>query len=150
MLRVFLASPRFAARRRPRSCTARSSSSWLGRQREAIRRPCSSASSTSLPRRLGAWHLVDYKTNQVTPRTLAKVAADYEMQMLLYALAAETTLGVAPVELVLHFLRGGLEYSFPWDSPRRPASASSSTRRCRPATPGSLGSHNERRDQGRQ
>jgi ATP-dependent helicase/nuclease subunit A len=64
----------------------------------------------------GAWHLVDYKTNQVTPRTLAKVAADYEMQMLLYALAAETTLGVAPVELVLHFLRGGLEYCFPWDS----------------------------------
>jgi ATP-dependent helicase/nuclease subunit A len=64
----------------------------------------------------GAWHLVDYKTNQVAPRTLGKVAADYEMQMLLYALAAEMTLGVAPVELVLHFLRGGLEHAFPWDA----------------------------------
>ena len=61
----------------------------------------------------GGWHVLDYKTNRgVTPQTLADVAAPYEMQMLVYALAAERILGGPPVELVLHFLRPGLEYEF--------------------------------------
>ena len=38
----------------------------------------------------GQWRLVDYKTNRVTADTLPAVAGNYEMQMLVYALAAET------------------------------------------------------------
>ena len=67
----------------------------------------------------GQWHLVDYKTNRVTAATLAAVAAEYEMQMLLYALAAESVLGRPPAELVLSFLRPGLEHRFPWDNTSR-------------------------------
>jgi ATP-dependent helicase/nuclease subunit A len=67
----------------------------------------------------GAWHLVDYKTNRVTAATLAAVAADYEMQMLLYALAAESVLGRPPAELALSFLRPGLEHHFSWDDTSR-------------------------------
>ena len=63
----------------------------------------------------GMWRLVDYKSNQVTAATMPQVAAGYEMQMMLYALAVERILGVAPVELVLCFLRPGLEYRFSWD-----------------------------------
>jgi len=67
----------------------------------------------------GEWHLIDYKTNRVTPKTLAATAARYEMQMLVYALAAERTLGVPPVELALCFLRTGDEHRFPWDDAAR-------------------------------
>jgi ATP-dependent helicase/nuclease subunit A len=63
----------------------------------------------------GRWHVLDFKTNRVRPDTLPRVAADYEMQMLVYALAAERILGQAPAELTVHFLRGGLEYRFAWD-----------------------------------
>jgi len=65
------------------------------------------------------WHLVDYKTNRIDAETLEDVAAPYEMQMLVYALAVERILGQAPVELVLHFLRGGLEYRFEWNDAAR-------------------------------
>ena len=37
------------------------------------------------------------------------------MQMLVYALAAETILKSPPAELTLCFLRPGLEYHFDWD-----------------------------------
>jgi len=67
----------------------------------------------------GRWRLLDYKTNRVSERNLAAVAAGYEMQMLVYATAAERILRQPPVELVLHFLRPGLEYSFPWDDAAR-------------------------------
>ena len=67
----------------------------------------------------GQWHLVDYKTNRVTAATLGAVAAEYEMQMLLYALAAERVLGCSPAELVLSFLRPGLEHHSPWDDTSR-------------------------------
>ncbi len=67
----------------------------------------------------GRWHLVDYKTNRVSEETLAAVAAPYEMQLLIYALAAERILGSRPVELVLHFLRRGLEYGFDWNDGAR-------------------------------
>ena len=43
------------------------------------------------------------------------------MQMLLYGLAAERILGVAPCELVLHFLRTGEEQAFPWNDAARTA-----------------------------
>ncbi len=64
---------------------------------------------------VGDWRLVDFKTNHVTPSTLPSVAANYEMQMLLYALATEQILGCPPAELVLCFLRPGLEQSFAWN-----------------------------------
>ena len=67
----------------------------------------------------GGWHLLDYKTNRVRPEQLAALAAEYEMQMLVYGLAAERILGRPPVELVLHFLRGGLEHQFAWDETSR-------------------------------
>jgi len=70
----------------------------------------------------GRWHVVDYKTNRVSSSTLEKVAAEYEMQMLVYALAVERILGEPPAELVLSFLRPGLEYEIPWgDAARRRA-----------------------------
>lgn len=69
--------------------------------------------------RAGRWHLLDYKTNQVEPRTLADVARPYEMQMLLYALAVEQILGCGPAELALCFLRPGQEHVFAWDDAAR-------------------------------
>ena len=67
----------------------------------------------------GGWHLLDYKTNQVAPERIADVAAEYEMQMLAYALATERILGCPPVELTLHFLRPGIEYSYAWNDDAR-------------------------------
>jgi len=65
------------------------------------------------------WHLLDFKTNRVTAGEVAAVAAGYEMQMLVYALATEQILGVAPRSLTLHFLRTGDEFSFAWDAKAR-------------------------------
>jgi ATP-dependent helicase/nuclease subunit A len=67
----------------------------------------------------GGWHLVDYKTNEVTAANVARVAPQYEMQMLLYALALERALGRPPVELALHFLRPGVEHAFEWNDAAR-------------------------------
>ena len=67
----------------------------------------------------GGWRLLDYKTNRVARDDIAKVAAGYEMQMLVYAMAIERILGRPPNELVLHFLRLGEEYVFPWDAAAR-------------------------------
>jgi ATP-dependent helicase/nuclease subunit A len=67
----------------------------------------------------GAWRIVDYKTNRVTAEGLAAAAAPYEIQMLLYALAAETVLKEPPQELVLHFLRTGMEHRFEWNAGAR-------------------------------
>jgi len=69
----------------------------------------------------GGWHIVDFKTNKTGKNGVAALAAHYEMQMLVYALAAERILGVAPRSIVLHFLRTGDEHAFVWndDSRRR-------------------------------
>jgi len=67
----------------------------------------------------GGWRLIDYKTNQVTAETLAAKAAPYQMQMLVYALAAETILKSPPAELALCFLRPGLEHHFDWNAAAR-------------------------------
>jgi ATP-dependent helicase/nuclease subunit A len=64
----------------------------------------------------GEWRIIDYKTNHVTAETLSQVAAPYEMQMLVYALAVEIVIKQPPAELALHFLRPGLEYHFPWNA----------------------------------
>ena len=65
------------------------------------------------------WHVIDYKTNRASEATLAAVAANYELQMSVYALAVEQILGVAPCELTLCFLRPGLEHTFAWTDPAR-------------------------------
>ena len=67
----------------------------------------------------GRWRLIDFKTNRATAENLEPVAAGYEMQMLLYALAAERILGSPPAELALCFLRPGLEHNFTWDAAAR-------------------------------
>ncbi|MEX0977714.1 MAG: UvrD-helicase domain-containing protein [Pirellulales bacterium] len=65
------------------------------------------------------WHVLDFKTNRTTPAGLAAQAAPYEMQMLLYALAAERILGTPPASLTLHFLRTQGEHEFAWDAAAR-------------------------------
>jgi ATP-dependent helicase/nuclease subunit A len=67
----------------------------------------------------GAWRIVDYKTNDVSPKDVDAVARQYEMQLYVYAMAAEKSLGVAPTELVLQFLRPGVEHVIPWNYPTR-------------------------------
>ena len=67
----------------------------------------------------GQWHVIDYKTNRVAEERIGAVAADYEMQMLVYALAVERILKRPPAEVALCFLRPGLEHRFPWDDAAR-------------------------------
>lgn len=67
----------------------------------------------------GRLRLLDFKTNRADGETLTSVAAGYEMQMRLYALAAESIMHESPAELSLCFLRPGLEYGFRWDEESR-------------------------------
>jgi ATP-dependent helicase/nuclease subunit A len=67
----------------------------------------------------GNWHVLDFKTNRVPRSGPADLAAVYEMQMLMYALASERILGVAPASVTLHFLRTGAEHQFAWNSAAR-------------------------------
>jgi hypothetical protein len=63
--------------------------------------------------------VLDYKTNQVDAANLQTTAAEYEMQMLVYALAVERIVGQPPASIVLHFLRPSLEWQFKLDSHSR-------------------------------
>ena len=67
----------------------------------------------------GKWCVLDYKTNQATAKDVPQLAAKYEMQMLVYGLAVEQCWGSGPTELVLHFLRPGVEHVIEWDSAAR-------------------------------
>ena len=69
----------------------------------------------------GDWHLLDYKSNQVTEADIPQAAERYAMQMFVYSLACERALGVAPVESVLHFLRPASEFAFQWSDAERTA-----------------------------
>jgi ATP-dependent helicase/nuclease subunit A len=72
----------------------------------------------------GRWHVIDFKTNRLSDGGLAAHAAPYEMQMLVYGLAAERILGSPPASLTLHFLRSGAEHPFAWnDAARRRVAA---------------------------
>ena len=53
------------------------------------------------------------------PPTSSAYAKRYEMQLYVYAMAAERALGQSPAELVLHFLRPGVEHVFPWNDAAR-------------------------------
>jgi ATP-dependent helicase/nuclease subunit A len=67
----------------------------------------------------GDWHILDYKTNQADASNLAAVASQYEMQLYVYALAAEQVLREPPRELTLYFLRPELEVSYAWNDAAR-------------------------------
>jgi ATP-dependent helicase/nuclease subunit A len=68
----------------------------------------------------GRWRLLDFKTNRVTAENLAAVANQYELQLLVYTLAAEQALGESLAEVALLLLDDGREHSFKWvDSDRR-------------------------------
>jgi ATP-dependent exoDNAse (exonuclease V) beta subunit len=69
----------------------------------------------------GGWHLIDYKTDTVSPDEVAQKAQQYEMQIGLYALAAEKALGDRLAEVVLYFLKPGQEYPLVCASPRKTA-----------------------------
>ena len=60
----------------------------------------------------GGWHVLDYKSNQVTAAGVPQLAGHYAMQMFVYGLACEKFFGTPPVECVLHFLRPSEEFLF--------------------------------------
>jgi ATP-dependent helicase/nuclease subunit A len=63
--------------------------------------------------------LLDYKTDDVAPANVAQYAERYAMQLYVYAMAVERALGQSPDELVLHFLRPGVDYVFKWNDANR-------------------------------
>jgi ATP-dependent helicase/nuclease subunit A len=67
----------------------------------------------------GDWHILDFKTNDVSATSIAEEAERYQLQLQVYAIAVERTLGTAPTELVLHFLRPHLEYTIFWNDAAR-------------------------------
>ncbi len=67
----------------------------------------------------GQWSVLDYKTNNVSADQVATAAAGYEMQMFVYALAAERVLGRPPAELTLYFLRPGVAHRLAWSDAAR-------------------------------
>jgi ATP-dependent helicase/nuclease subunit A len=64
---------------------------------------------------VGGWHLIDYKSNQVSAETVPAAAVAYALQMFVYREACRQALGVAPVECTLYFLRPGREFAFEFD-----------------------------------
>jgi ATP-dependent helicase/nuclease subunit A len=68
---------------------------------------------------VGDWRILDYKTAAGRAANDAVDAARYEMQLGVYALAAEKALGVAPVERVIYFLHAGVERVLPWNDESR-------------------------------
>jgi ATP-dependent helicase/nuclease subunit A len=75
----------------------------------------------------GNWKLLDYKTNRITPADVPRVAARYELQLYVYALACYQGLGSWPAEVVLHFLQPGVEHRFEWSESGRQAAAAQVT-----------------------
>jgi len=71
----------------------------------------------------GNWHLVDYKSNQVTAAGVPQAAQHYTLQLFVYSLACQSALGTAPAECVLHFLKPGVEFEMAWDAEQRQAMA---------------------------
>lgn len=63
----------------------------------------------------GQWHVLDYKSNQVSAEGVPELSAKYHMQMYVYSLACERALGIAPVESVLYFLRPQTEFNCQFD-----------------------------------
>jgi ATP-dependent exoDNAse (exonuclease V) beta subunit len=67
----------------------------------------------------GGWYLLDYKTNHVSAADVSTLSKRYELQLSVYALAAERVLGQPPVELVLCFMQPGEEHTVSWNDEAR-------------------------------
>jgi len=67
----------------------------------------------------GDWRVVDYKTNHVAASAVPQLAAKYELQMLVYGLAVEQTWSTGPKQLVLHFMRPGVDHIIEWNAAAR-------------------------------
>jgi ATP-dependent helicase/nuclease subunit A len=67
----------------------------------------------------GHWHVLDYKTNEGSADHLPELVQQYELQMLVYGLAAEQALGEPVASLTVHFLRTGVEHVYVLDGPAR-------------------------------
>ncbi len=67
----------------------------------------------------GNWHLLDYKSNQVTAADVPQVAQQYALQMFVYTLACTSALGTSPSTSALYFLQPQLEFHFQWDDTER-------------------------------
>jgi ATP-dependent exoDNAse (exonuclease V) beta subunit len=67
----------------------------------------------------GVWRIIDYKTNEATSKDIDGLVDQYEMQLYVYAMAVEQSLGVAPTELVLQLLSPGVEHVIPWNDDAR-------------------------------
>jgi ATP-dependent exoDNAse (exonuclease V) beta subunit len=67
----------------------------------------------------GNWHILDFKTNDVSAKGASKAAQPYELQLQVYAIAIERALRQSPAKLVLHFLRPGVEHIIPWNDAAR-------------------------------
>ena len=64
----------------------------------------------------GSWSVVDYKSDQVASKALPDRAKRYELQLMIYSIAADRYLGNCPQNVAIYFLRAGSTYSFPIDS----------------------------------
>ncbi len=70
----------------------------------------------------GTWRIIDFKTNEVAKSDqehFNQLVDRYRMQLYVYALAAERTLGESPHELVLELLHPGREIVLPWNDVAR-------------------------------
>jgi ATP-dependent helicase/nuclease subunit A len=67
----------------------------------------------------GRWRLLDYKTNRASVENAAAVAQGYELQLLVYTLACEKSLGEPLAECTLVLLDPGTEHAFAWDAAAR-------------------------------
>jgi ATP-dependent helicase/nuclease subunit A len=71
----------------------------------------------------GKWHILDYKTNRIGAADVTSVARAYELQMLLYALAVEQSVGEPPASLILSFLEPGIEHEIVYSADVKAAAA---------------------------
>jgi ATP-dependent helicase/nuclease subunit A len=63
----------------------------------------------------GRWRIADYKTNDVSAKSVPAFAKRYAIQLYVYAMAAEQALGEPPSELAVYFMKPGVEHVFPWN-----------------------------------
>jgi RecB family exonuclease len=91
----------------------------------------------------GNWRLLDFKTNRVRAADIASVAAQYELQLGVYALAVERVLGKSPAELTLCFLHAKAEHEFVWNAEMRARTIDRVTSAIKVIRSGGAGSYHE-------
>ncbi|MCD6377351.1 MAG: PD-(D/E)XK nuclease family protein, partial [Planctomycetes bacterium] len=60
----------------------------------------------------GYWHIVDYKSDKITSPQVVEHARRYELQMMLYLIAARKHFGQKVSKATIYFLRTGESYDF--------------------------------------